>query len=99
MKQIKRPTIHHTEIPPALAGEILFDESETYRHEVARLLMEGHEGKFVLIKGKQVVGLYDSWGAAREAGPLQYFPTPFLVQKVCAEEPVLRVRGYFTMDF
>ena len=94
MEQIKRPTIHHTKIPPAQAGEVLYEESETYRHEVARLLVEGHEGKYVLITGKEVVALYDSWGAAREAGLIRYFPTPFLVQKVCAEEPDLRIRGY-----
>jgi hypothetical protein len=94
MDEIRRRTIHHTELPEAPPGDVLSLEWNTYRREVGRLLAEGHAGKFVLIKGSQVVALYDAWDAALEAGHRLYLLEPFLVHEVRAEEPLLRVRGY-----
>jgi hypothetical protein len=86
--------IHHTELPEAKAGEALAEEWNTYRREVGRLLEQGHEGKFVLIKGQQIIDLHDSWESAREAGLERYLLEPFFVHVVRAEEPALRIRGY-----
>ncbi len=94
MSEAGRRAIHHTELPEARPGDALYQEWSTYRREAARLLVEGQEGKFVLIKGGQVVGLHDTWDAAREAGLRLYLLQPFLVQQVRSEEPVLRLRGY-----
>jgi hypothetical protein len=90
----QRPTIHHTELPAARPGDVLAQEWETYRREVPRLLAEGHEGRFVLIKGQQVIAVYPTWAEAREAGLRLYLREPFLVRQVCIEEPLLRIRGY-----
>ncbi len=94
MNESERPTVHHTELPPAQPGEALAEEWESYRREVARLLAEGHEGRFVLVKGQQIVAAHDHRDAARADGLRRYFPEAFLVQQVCAVEPVLRIRGY-----
>lgn len=94
MNEQHRPTLHHSQLPEAPAGDVLNVEWNTYRLEVARLLAEGHEGEFVLIKGREIVGAYESWAAAREVGLRLYLRAPFLVHRVCAEEPVLRLRGY-----
>jgi hypothetical protein len=94
MNETGRRTIAPTELPAGQTGDLLSQEWETYRHEVTRLLAEGQEEKFVLIKGQQIIAVYDTWEAAREAGLRLYLLEPFLVRQVLADEPVLRVRGY-----
>ncbi len=90
----ERPTIHYTDLPEAPPGDVLCQEWNTYRREVGRLLAEGHEGQFVLIKGERIVSIHESWDAARETGLRLYLLEPHLVQQVRANEPILRVRGY-----
>jgi hypothetical protein len=85
--------VHYTDLPEAKPGEVLYLEWNTYRRIVGRLLAEGNEGRFVLIKGEEVLGLYDTWKAARTAGLERFLLEPFLVKPVLVEEPPLRVRG------
>jgi len=85
--------VHYTELREAQPGEPLADERNTYRREVGRLLAEGQEGKFVLIKGTTIVGLFDTSEAARGVGLKQWLLQPFLVQQILTEEPYLRMRG------
>jgi hypothetical protein len=94
MNEQGRRTIHYTELPPSQPDDPLNLEWETYRREVGRLLAEGKEGKFVLIKGQEILGLYDSWDAARDAGLERYLREAFLVHPVRTWEPLLRIRGY-----
>ena len=68
-------------------------EWNTYRREVGRLLAEGQAGRFALIKAEEVLGVYDSWEAAREVGLQRFLMQPFLVHEIRAEEPYLRIRG------
>jgi hypothetical protein len=49
---------------------------------------------FVLIKDDVVIGLYDTWDAARAAGLQRYLLSVFLVHQVQRREPILRLRGY-----
>jgi hypothetical protein len=90
---VQLPTVHFTDLPEASPGEPLALEWNTYRREVGRLLTEGQEGKFVLIKDGTIIGLFDAWDAARAAGLHRYLLEPFLVHEVRAEEPYLRIRG------
>jgi len=94
MNEMGRHTIPYGELPELLPAGVLTREWDSYRREVGRLLAEGHEGKFVLIKGEDVIGVHDAWDAAREMGLRLYLVEPFLVQEVRAQEPVLRLRGY-----
>jgi hypothetical protein len=91
---VEAPTIHYTELPEASPDSPLHQAWETYRREVGRLLAEGQEGKFVLIKDVDVIGLFETWRAAREAGLQRYLLSPFLVHQVQTREPILRLRGY-----
>jgi hypothetical protein len=92
MSQPVFPTIHFTELQPARSGSQLAQEWEIYRREVGRLLSEGNEGKFILIKGDQVLGLWDTREEAMTVGR-QHFPRqPFLVHQVQTRERVYRVR-------
>ena len=84
---------HYAELPEAKPEDVLGGEWNTYRREVARLLSEGQAGRFVLIKGEEILGLYDTWNAAREAGLRHFLMQPFFVHAIRAEEPYLRIRG------
>lgn len=83
-------TIPWTELPPGRPGSALYAEWETYRREVGRLLAEGLEGKFAVIKGEKIVGIYDTWDAARHAGLKLYLLEPHMVHPILAREPVIR---------
>jgi hypothetical protein len=91
---VETPSIHYTELPEASPDSPLYQAWNTYRRDVGRLLAEGHEGKFVLIKDEAVIELYDTWDAAREAGLQRYLLSPFLAHQVQTREPILRMRGY-----
>jgi hypothetical protein len=86
--------IHHTDLPEANPNQILAQEWNTYRREVGRLLAEGQEGKFVLIKDTTLVGIFDTWDEAREEGLRRFSLQPMMVKQVCTFEPILRARGY-----
>lgn len=83
-------TIPWTELPPADPNEALAAEWETYRREVGRLLAEGQEGKFALIKGDEVIGIYDTWDDARQVGLEKYLFEPHMIHPVLSREPVIR---------
>jgi hypothetical protein len=86
-------TIHYTELPEAKAGEALGREWNTYRREAGRLLAEGHDGKYVLIKEEMILGFFDSEDTARAEGSKRFPRQPFLVHQIREREPLLRIRG------
>ncbi len=58
-------------------------ETETFNANKKDLLARG-EGKFVLIKGERVIGLFDSQGDALQEGYRQFGRQSFLVKQVLA---------------
>jgi hypothetical protein len=87
--------LHYTNLPDAEPGNALRAEWNTYRREVGRLLHEGHERKFALIKGDTVAGVYDNEDEATAAADREFgFQRPFMVQPIREWEPLLRLRGY-----
>jgi hypothetical protein len=82
------PTVAFTELPAAGPHSPLAREWDVYRREAAKLLADGHEGQFVLIKGDSVVGI---WGTAAkaEAAALERYPMqPCLIHEVHRREPL-----------
>lgn len=84
-------TIHYTELPPAPPGDPGGVEWETYRREVGRLLAEGLEGKWVLLKDEQVIGIWDTLDEARDVALGKYLMQPCLIRQILTREPVLRM--------
>jgi hypothetical protein len=82
-------TIPLSQLPPANPTHPLATEWETYRREVGRLLAAGLEGKFALIRGDAIIGVYDTWDAARRVGLEKYLLKPHMVHPILANEPVL----------
>jgi hypothetical protein len=84
------PTVHHTELPEARADSPLRREWDFCRREAGRLPAEGHGGRHVLIKGEEIVGLWDTHDDAMQAGYQRFAGQPFLVHQVQERERVLR---------
>lgn len=83
-------TIPWTELPPADPNSPLAAEWETYRREIGRLLAEGQEGKFALIKGDEIIGIYEKWDEARRVGLEKYLLQPHVVRPILSREPLIR---------
>ena len=72
----------------------LEQEMETYRRELPKLLAD--EGKFVLIHGTQVLGVFPDRGSALETGYQGVgLDTAFLVKQIQKKEPVYVVPSVF----
>ena len=84
------PTLHYSELPEANPDSPLFVEWNTYRREVGRRRAEGQEGRFVLIKGEQILGLFESQEDARGHGYRTFHNQPFLVHQLREREPLFR---------
>jgi hypothetical protein len=68
------------EFPVALAP--MRTEFETYYRELPRLLEEGEEGRYAVVKGNSVHGAWDTFRDARQYGGALFGMEPFLVQQV-----------------
>jgi len=64
-------------------------ELETYTRELPRLLAEGKQGKYVLIRGEEVGGVFATRDAGLDAGYDRYGLRPFLVKEITERETPL----------
>jgi hypothetical protein len=62
-------------------------KAETYRREVGRLLAEGHAGRHALIKGEEVVSIWDTQRDALQAGRDQFGLEDIAVVKIDPRDP------------
>jgi hypothetical protein len=69
-----------------VATMALEKELETYKAKLSELTE--HEGKFVLIKGDDVAGVYTSYDDALQEGYEKFGLGPFLVKQIHALEQV-----------
>ena len=84
-------TIHYTQLSRLPAEHVLAVEQETYRERVPELLAAGHTGRHVLIKGDQVIGVWDNRAEALSEGYRRFPFQPIMVRAVLEYEPLLRV--------
>ena len=61
--------------------KLLSEELETYNKHKAELLKES-VGKYVLIKGKEIINIFDTQNDAIKVGIDKFGNTPFLVKKI-----------------
>jgi len=73
--------------------EYLSTERETYARAKPRLVTEA-EGKYVLIHGPTVCGVWNTYEDAIEAGYDAYEPGSFMVKKIERDETVHFVRCF-----
>lgn len=67
-------------------------ELATYHAHLMELI--DSEGKFVVIKDERILGRYDSYEEALEAGYAEFGPVSFLVKQIRRVEPI----QYFSRD-
>jgi hypothetical protein len=84
-------TIPSTDLPPPQPDSPLRDEWNFYWREVVRWLSDGHEGRFVLIKGEQLVGIWDTCDEARAVALERYLRQPCLIHQIRSREPLLHL--------
>ena len=68
-----------------MTGEPLAEEHRTYEANVARWAEE-HDGEFVLIRGTEVVGFYETSEQALSEGYQSFGIAPFFVKQVSRRE-------------
>src|SRR5690348_3978022 len=83
-------TVHYTELPPARPGEPLYEEYETYRREAGRLLAEGNEGKWIVIKGEEIIGIWETEEEAYGVRLKKYLRQDCLMTQILTREPIYR---------
>jgi hypothetical protein len=86
-------TIHYTQLPPSKPGHQLAEEWETYRREVGRLLAEGNEGRYIIIKGREIIGIWDTQKEALAAADRRFPLQSFFFHQIQERERILRI-GY-----
>ena len=93
-ESVVQSTIHHTELPEDNRGDASARDWNFYRQEVGRLLAEGQEGRWVLIKGAKIIGIWESRDEAAALALERYLNEAVLIHQIQENEPILRVRGY-----
>jgi hypothetical protein len=68
-------------------------ELQAYKDKLPTLL--GQVGKFALVKGDEIIGVFDSYEAALKIGYEKFKLEPFLVKRIAPAENI----AYFTRDF
>ena len=83
-------TIHYTELPEDNSNGGNAQEWNYFRQEIGRLVAEGHEGRWVLIKGKEIIGIWDTEEEANQARLQTFLMQDVLIHQVRTHEPLLR---------
>ena len=91
---VERPTIPVSKLPEDSSDRPLALEWNFYCRAVGRLLSEGNEGKWILIKGTAIVGIWDSEEEADRARLECFLQEPVLLKQIRSREPILRGGGY-----
>ena len=79
-------------------AQVLETELKTYEHRRDHLLGAA-EGKFVLIRNDQVIGIYDSKMDAISEGYRQFGNVPFLVKQIVKVEVPQNLTSSLLLSF
>lgn len=93
----ERPTIHWTEFREDTSGGELATEWNFYLKRVGQLLAEGHENRWVLIVGEEIIGIYDTDKEGHQVRAERFLRRPVLLHQVLEREPILRGPLYFRL--
>lgn len=90
-RQPDRPTIDPCELFGIPPGSVIATEQIVYGREVGHLLEEGHENRWVLIKGEEIVGIWDTQEEALHELHKHYPRQRCIVKQILANEPPIRL--------
>ena len=91
--ELTRPptVVHYTKLEPSRLGDPFAQEWDTYVREIGRLLAEGHNDDYVVIRGGEILGV---WSDKLEALAERYrHPNAdsIMVRQIREWEPLIRV--------
>jgi hypothetical protein len=82
-------------LPDMVPGSLIEAEWNFFRRELPRLLAEGQEGRWVLIKGEAIIGLFDSRREAMSVGTRKFGLAPMLTEQVLRCYRPVRAGNYW----
>lgn len=88
------PTLHWSELSADTAGGEFAREWTCYLTHVAQLLADGQEGRWIIIEGERILGIWDTEEAAQRARQQQLAKRPVLLRQIREREPMVRGGGY-----
>ena len=86
----RQTIMHWTEIEEDTSGGPLATEWNFYRREIGRLLAECHDNRWLLIKGEELIGIWNTRDEALAVATERFFRQPVLVKQILEWEPLLR---------
>ncbi len=72
-------------------------EQQTYEREKAALISAGNEGKYVLVHGDQIAGVWGTYEDALSEGYARFQLNPFMVKQIQTIERILYVNRDVTL--
>jgi hypothetical protein len=75
----------------ANADDAMIDEMVTYRDNLKELLR--HKGKYVVIKGREIIGIYADEQQALLEAATRFGGEPAMVKQIVAREPFVYMGG------
>src|SRR5712691_8941891 len=79
-----------TVTPAGLAAlQLYHQEISTYLRELPRLLQEGQAWRYTLVKGNEVLGIWDEQAKAIEVGRDRFGLAPIYIKKIDPRDPEL----------
>jgi hypothetical protein len=72
---------------PVMSGSALATEMAYFKQHLDELLAH-HSGKFVLIHGTELAGVFDTMAAAYEVGVQKWGNVPMLIRQVRQDDPI-----------
>ena len=87
-------TVHYTELPALPPDNTFFHEWQAYRRDVAKLIADGLEGKWVVIKEGTIQGIFEGWKLGYRFGLDRNKQQTFLLHQILTNEPIHRLNGY-----
>jgi hypothetical protein len=88
---VEPPTIDYRDLPAGQRDSPIDQEWNFYRSQAGRLLAEGHEGHWVLIKGEEIVGIWDTQEEAEAVALKKFLMQPCLIHQVRRREPLIKM--------
>jgi hypothetical protein len=84
----KAPRPIHINVTPSgkIAMKHFEREMATYERELPRLLAEGYESKYALIRGDEILSIWDTVNDGIQAGCERFGLEPYFLQKIDARD-------------
>jgi hypothetical protein len=73
----------------------IHQEWTLFCRELPRLLGEGQEGRWVLIKGEEIIGIFDTRREALSAGTRRFGLAPLLAEQILRSYRPVRAGNYW----